>query len=138
MTRFEALQIIAANLPETLYDKSSVNVLDEETAEEVQNVLDKFIAQEARVINKRAEEKESRRVLRERVINNIRPRVHTLLNNGPMTVKEMYEKDGYFHNVLGWKMGSLQYALLNDLRYEIIAQPHGRKPYTYALKEEGV
>ena len=131
MTRFEALQIIAANLPETLYDKLGVNTLDNAAIEEVNTILDKLIAAEARAINRRAEKKEVHRSM----VEVMWPAVCTCLTDSPATVKEIFARDEKTFVRCGITMQKLQYMLLHDWIDNIEVIKNGRNANQYKLKE---
>lgn len=131
MTRFEALQIIAANLPETLYDKLGVNTLDNAAIEEVNAILDKLIAAEAKFINRRAEEKEMHRTTAEAAW----PIVYAYLTNGPATVKEIFTHDDKVYTDWELTVQRLQYMLLHDWIDNIEVIKNGRNANQYKLKE---
>ena len=131
MTRFEALQIIAVNLPKTLYDKLGVNTLDKNTTEEVNTILDKLIAAEAKSINRRAEEKEIRRS----IVEVMWPTVCTCLTDGPATVKEIFARDEKTFVRCGITIQKLQYMLLHDWTDTVEVIKNGRNANKYKLKE---
>lgn len=127
MTYFDALQTIAANLPETFYDKTGVNILSDEQKEEVNALLDKLIAREAKVINQRAENKLFHASERSDMVNRIRPQIFEQLADGPRTAKEIV--------VEGFTAAQIQYILLHDLADEIEVIDNGRNAKTYRVKE---
>lgn len=124
MTTFDALQIIAANLPtDAMYDKLGVNLLSDEQREEVETALDKLIAREAKNIMRREEDK----YFRKSIIKKIRPQIFAQLADGPHTAKEIV--------VEGFTAAQIQYILLHDLADEIEVIDNGRNAKTYRVKE---
>lgn len=135
MTRFEALQIIAANLPETLYDKLGVNTLDNAAIEEVNTILDKLIAAEAKSINRRAKEKAKEKETRRSIVEFMLPTVCTCLTDGPATVKEIFARDEKTFLRCGITIQKLQYMLLHDWVDTVEVIKNGRNANMYKLKE---
>lgn len=127
MTTFDALQIIAANLPANLYDKIGVNILSDEQREKVDTILDKLIGREAKAIKWREEDKHFRKSKRADMIEEIRPQIFAQLADGPRTAKEIY--------ISGYTTAQIQYILLHDMVNEIEAIDNGRNAKTYRVKE---
>lgn len=127
MTTFDALQIIAENLPANLYDKIGVNILSDEQREEVETLLDKLIGREAKAINRREEDKHFRQSERNDLIARIRPQILAQIANEPHTAKEIV--------VAGFTVAQIQYILLHDLANEIEVIDNGRNAKTYRVKE---
>lgn len=135
MTNFEALQIIAANLPEAMYDNLGVNLLTDERREEVETILDKLIGREAKVLNRRAEDKVIKSCERKFEIDAMRPTIRTCLAGGAATVKEIFARDEKTFTRCGITVQKLQYILLHDMQDEVEAQDNGRNAKTYKLRE---
>ena len=128
MTTFDALQIIAVNFPVgDMYDKLGVNLLSDEQRKEVETILGKLLAREAKSINRRAEDKHFRQSERNDLIARIRPQIFAQIAHEPHTAKEII--------VEGFTPAQIQYILLHDLADEIEVIDNGRNAKTYRVKE---
>lgn len=124
MTTFDALQIIATNLPDDMYDKGVVNLLTDEQREEVETILDKLIAREAKAINRRAEDKHFRQSERADKV----PLIRAELAKGPKTAKQIIIFPPLTAN-------QIQYILLHEMASEVEVIDNGRNAKIYKLKE---
>lgn len=128
MTTFDALQIIAANLPFNLYDKIGVNILSDEQREEVATILDKLIGREAKVINRREEDKHFRQSERADKVRSYAPLIRAELAKGPKTAKQIITFPPLTAN-------EIQYMLLHEMVSEVEVINNGRNAKIYKLKE---
>lgn len=129
MTTFDALQIIAENLPVgDMYDKLGVNLLTDEQREEVETILDKLIAREAKAINRREEDKHFRQSERADKVRSYAPLIRAELAKGPKTAKQIIIFPPLTAN-------QIQYMLLHEMAGEVEVIDNGRNAKIYKLKE---